>query len=128
MLYQDWQERDQWGVEIVEPLENDKTIADALFRIGEVRRQLWSIIDGRGDFEGADIKTRLKALIQAADLEFRILETAQSLGAIHKEPLKLDIMARADELQAKMISICGDDQQLQDAVTSLMLEIAESEN
>jgi|GEM_PF-3344428 len=53
-----------------------------------IRRELWAIVDDeRGQY---DERTKMAALKELADLEFKGLHAAQSLGLAYKHPVKVE--------------------------------------
>lgn len=126
-LYLDWTNRLSWGIDLVEPLDPETTINDALFRLTELRRRLWSIVDEQGQFKDTHvgIKDKLKSIIALIDLEFRLLEMAQSVGTINKAPIRIDIEERSAQVHDRIMELCGDDERMMDAVTQVMYELAQ---
>jgi hypothetical protein len=126
-LYLDWNNRLSWGIDLVEPLDPETTINDALFRLTELRRRLWMIIDDQGAYKDnhAGVKDKLKSIIALIDLEFRLLEMAQSVGAINKAPIRIDIEERSAQVHDRIAELCGDDERMMDAVTQVMYELAQ---
>jgi hypothetical protein len=124
-LYKDWADRDQWGPEFTEPAKRDRIVQDTLFGLTELRARLWKVVDGEPPYDEADIKDKLKAIIELVNLEFRTLEAAQSLGMAPTEPIKLDVKTRAQWIDKQMDTICGNDDKLKGKMTELLYQFVD---
>ncbi len=81
-LIDDWSNRHRWNLDIKEKRHADKAIFDHQFALQMIRRELWQIVD---DESGAySERAKLNALSELADLEFKGLKAALSLGLAYK--------------------------------------------
>ncbi|MGA7075195.1 MAG: hypothetical protein WBZ42_01415 [Halobacteriota archaeon] len=74
------------------------------------------------------MKDQLKAISTLADLEFRSLTAAQSLGFVHQEPPKINIEERAERMHERMVELCGGDERLQELVARIVYDLSNSSN
>lgn len=87
-LIDDWSNRRNWGLDIKEKRHADKVIFDHRFALQMIRRELWTIVDDEtGQYSE---RVKLAALKEIADLEFKGLKAAQSLGLAYTQPVKVE--------------------------------------
>lgn len=101
---------------------------DVLFALNEVRRVLWEIVENGPAHKLGD---KIRALHEIKDLEFRCLEAAQSMGEVHKEPLKVnwqERQERAERLHQRVTEISKGDADLADQIVRLIFDLSKSDN
>jgi len=121
-LYRDWTNRGDWGDwVIVEPTE-EFVVQDYLQEMHEIEKNLWHIAlyatlpDGEPDH-----KTRKDALAKLADIKLRKLEANQTLGRVHREPVKLQVQEHIDNLFEAIKAASGNDKKVQEKLIDALL-------
>ena len=117
-LYRDWQTHDTWGDFIDQALEDRFLVPDAIKHLDEVLTNLWSIVEDLG----TSARDKVRALSKISDIVFKKLEVHQSLGRIHKEPVKLEIDQEVEKLYEAVQNVAGEDQELQEKVATVLYE------
>ena len=123
-LYGDWRQRELWGV--VDEHDSTQALNDCLFRLNEVRRELWRIVNDDGE-----LAVTLKALSKLVDMELNILK-----GLVKATPIQLelvnkeDVKVRAERLESAIVAAADGDKELEERIACCLYEYAtrESEN
>ena len=123
-IYGDWRQRELWGV--VDEHDTTQALNDCLFRLNELRRELWRIVNDNGE-----VAATLKAISKLVDLELNILK-----GLVKAEPVQLelvnkeDVKVRAERLEAAIVAAADGDKEFEERMARCLYEYAtgESEN
>ena len=121
-LYSDWQKRDTWGFVLAEP-EDDFVIQDYLQEMHEIKSNLWQLA-----LSTPDDKAKESALAKLADINLRQLEANQTLGRVHKEPMKIDIQQHIDKLYAAIQEAAGFNKEVQEKLLDAFLIYERGQN
>lgn len=121
-LYKDWHGRDTWGIILAEP-EDDFVIQDYLQEMREVKMNLWQIA-----LNSPDDKAKESSLAKIADINLRQLEANQTLGRVHKEPIKVDIQRHIDKLYSAIQEAAGFNKEVQEKLLDAFLIYERGQN
>ena len=111
-LYVDWNRRDTWGIVLAEP-EETFVLQDHLQEVRKIKAGLWK------DTESKDPKVRIAAFSKLADITFKQLEANQTLGRIHREPMRIQLEEEVDKLY-EAVKTVGDVKTQKMVVRALM--------
>ena len=120
-LYVDWHRRDTWGIVLAEP-EEEFVVQDYLQNLREIEKRLWTEA-----IQSVDSRTRIAALGKLADMQFKRIEANQTLGRVHREPVKVAIEEQIDKLY-EAVKKAGVNVVEQEKIMEVLLEFSHSEN